>query len=32
LTGEVVTYYIDDDRVVVQGEKEKKARITLTPK
>ena len=32
LTGEVVTYYIDEDRVVVEGEKEKKARILVTPK
>jgi lipopolysaccharide export system protein LptA len=32
LTGDVVTYYVNEDRVVVEGEKEKKARITLTPK
>jgi len=32
LTGEIVTYYVDEDRVVVEGEKEKKARITVTPK
>ncbi len=32
LTGETVTYYVDEDRVVVEGEKEKKARITVTPK
>jgi len=32
LTGDLVTYYINEDRVVVQGEKEKKARITVTPK
>ena len=32
LTGEVVTYYVNEDRVVVEGEKEKKARILVTPK
>ncbi|MCX5806283.1 MAG: outer membrane protein assembly factor BamD [Proteobacteria bacterium] len=32
LTGEIVTYYVDEDRVVVEGEKEKKAHITVTPK
>ena len=32
LTGEVVTYFVNEDRVVVEGEKEKKARILVTPK
>jgi len=32
LTGETVTYYVNEDRVVVEGEKEKKARILVTPK
>jgi outer membrane protein assembly factor BamD len=32
LTGEVVTYYVGEDRIVVEGEKEKKARITITPR
>jgi outer membrane protein assembly factor BamD len=32
LTGEIVTYYVDEDRVVVEGEKEKKAHITVIPK
>jgi outer membrane protein assembly factor BamD len=32
LTGEVVTYYVAEDRIVVEGEKEKKARITITPR
>jgi outer membrane protein assembly factor BamD len=32
LTGEIVTYYVDEDRIVVEGEKEKKAHITVTPK
>ena len=32
LTGEVVTYYVNEDMVVVEGEKEKKARILVTPK
>jgi lipopolysaccharide export system protein LptA len=36
LTGDVVTYYVNEDRVVVegekQGEKQKKARMTITPK
>ncbi len=33
LTGEIVTYYVEEDRVVVEGEKEKenKAHITVTP-
>jgi outer membrane protein assembly factor BamD len=32
MTGEIVTYYVDEDRVVVEGEKGKKAHITVTPK
>jgi outer membrane protein assembly factor BamD len=32
VTGDLVTYYLKEDRIVVQGEKEKKARITVTPK
>ncbi len=32
LTGEIVTYYVNEDRVVVEGEKNKKARMTVTPK
>jgi len=32
LAGDVVTYYLHEDRVVVQGEQEKKARVILNPK
>jgi outer membrane protein assembly factor BamD len=32
VTGELVTYYVDQERVVVEGEKDKKARITITPR
>ncbi|OPY72019.1 MAG: Outer membrane protein assembly factor BamD precursor [Syntrophorhabdus sp. PtaU1.Bin058] len=32
LTGELVTYYVNEDRVVVEGEKGKKARITVQPR
>jgi lipopolysaccharide transport protein LptA len=32
LTGDTVTYYVDEDRVVVQGAKDYKARIKITPK
>jgi lipopolysaccharide transport protein LptA len=32
LTGDVVTYYVNEDRVVVEGETQKKARMTITPK
>ena len=32
VTGEIVTYYVNDDRIVVEGEKDKKARVTITPK
>ncbi len=32
LTGEMVTYYINEERVVVGAEKEKRARIIINPK
>ena len=32
ITGNVITYYINEDKVVVEGEPEKRARATLTPK
>jgi len=32
LTGELVTYFVNEDRVVVEGEKNKKARITVQPR
>ncbi|MCX8023348.1 MAG: lipopolysaccharide transport periplasmic protein LptA [Syntrophorhabdaceae bacterium] len=32
LTGEVVRYLVKEDRVIVEGEKPKRARITITPK
>jgi len=32
VSGELVTYYVNEDRVVVEGEKDKKARITITPR
>ncbi len=32
VTGEAVTYYVDQERVVVEGEKNKKARVTITPR
>ncbi len=32
LTGDVVTYYVNEERVVVEGEKQKKAKMTITPK
>jgi lipopolysaccharide transport protein LptA len=32
LNGEIVTYYVNEDRVVVEGEKEKKARVLVSPK
>jgi lipopolysaccharide export system protein LptA len=32
VTGNVVTYYINEDKVVVEGEPEKRARAVLTPK
>lgn len=32
LTGELVTYFVNEDRVVVEGEKDKKARITVQPR
>ncbi|HOJ70868.1 MAG TPA: lipopolysaccharide transport periplasmic protein LptA [Syntrophorhabdaceae bacterium] len=32
LTGDVIRYFLNEDRVVVEGEKDKKARIKVTPK
>jgi lipopolysaccharide transport protein LptA len=32
LAGDAVIYYINEDRVVVEGEKDKRARITVNPK
>lgn len=32
VTGNVITYYIEEDRVVVEGEQDKRARAILTPK
>jgi len=32
LAGDTVVYYINEDRVTVLGEKEKRARITVQPK
>jgi len=32
ITGNVITYYINEDKVVVEGEPEKRARAILTPK
>ena len=32
VAGDTVTYFLNDDRVHVQGEKEKRARVTVTPK
>jgi lipopolysaccharide transport protein LptA len=32
LAGDTIIYYINDDRVVVESEKDKRARITLHPK
>ncbi len=32
LTGDVVTYYVNEDRAVVEGEKGKKARVILNPR
>jgi outer membrane protein assembly factor BamD len=32
VTGNVVTYYINEDKVVVEGEPEKRARAVLTPR
>lgn len=32
VTGNVVTYYVNEDKVVVEGETEKRARAVLTPK
>jgi outer membrane protein assembly factor BamD len=32
VTGNTITYYVDEDRVVVQGEPQKRARAILTPR
>ncbi len=32
ITGDTVTYYVNEDRVVVKGQKDKKAHIIVTPK
>jgi outer membrane protein assembly factor BamD len=32
ITGNVITYYINEDKVVVEGEPEKRARAVLTPR
>ncbi|OPY59647.1 MAG: LPS-assembly protein LptD [Syntrophorhabdaceae bacterium PtaU1.Bin034] len=32
ISGDTVTYYINEDRVVAQGETEKRARAVVTPK
>jgi len=32
VTGNVITYYVNEDKVVVQGQPEKRARAILTPK
>jgi outer membrane protein assembly factor BamD len=32
VAGELVTYYVNEDKVVVEGEKDKKARVTITPR
>ncbi len=32
LTGDVIKYYLKEDRVVIESEKDKKARIRITPK
>jgi outer membrane protein assembly factor BamD len=32
LTGDIVTYFVNEDRVQVEGQKERKARITIQPK
>jgi outer membrane protein assembly factor BamD len=32
ITGNVITYYINEDKVVVEGESEKRARAVLTPR
>ncbi|HOP85527.1 MAG TPA: lipopolysaccharide transport periplasmic protein LptA [Syntrophorhabdaceae bacterium] len=32
LTGEIVTYYINEEKVIVEAEKDKKAKIRITPK
>ena len=32
LTGDTATYYLNEDRVYVQGDKNKRARVIVTPK
>ena len=32
LTGDTATYYLNEDRVFVQGDKDTKAHVTVTPK
>ncbi|OPY64163.1 MAG: Outer membrane protein assembly factor BamD precursor [Syntrophorhabdus sp. PtaU1.Bin002] len=32
VTGNIITYYVDEDKVVVQGQPEKRARAVLTPR
>jgi lipopolysaccharide export system protein LptA len=32
LTGDVIIYYVNEDRVTVQAEKDKKAHVTIQPK
>lgn len=32
VSGDTVTYYINEDRVYVQGEKEKRAKALISPK
>jgi outer membrane protein assembly factor BamD len=32
VAGDAITYYLNEDRIHVQGEKDKKARVTVTPK
>jgi lipopolysaccharide transport protein LptA len=32
LTGDTATYYLNEDRIYVQGDKEKRARVIVTPK
>ncbi len=32
VTGNLVTYFVNEDRVVVEGEKEKRAHVTINPK
>lgn len=32
VTGNIITYYVDEDKIVVQGQPEKRARAVLTPR